>query len=63
MPFISSIRKNYDVSDKTSTLEKFEITGGNSITTAGGYRIHTFSSTGAAEFKIRSLIDNSSDTL
>jgi hypothetical protein len=63
MPFISSIRKNYDVSDKTGTLEKFEITGGNSITTAGGYRIHTFSSVGEAEFKIRSLANNSSDTL
>ena len=63
MPFISSIRKNYDVSDKTGTLEKFEITGGNSITTAGGYRIHTFSSVGEAALNIKSKLQTSSSLL
>ena len=63
MPFISSIRKNYDVSDKTGTLEKFEITGGNSITTAGGYRIHTFSSVGEAELAIKLKSNASMNTI
>ena len=63
MPFISSIRKNYDVSDKTGTLEKFEITGGNSISTAGGYRIHTFSSVGEAELAIKLKSNASMNTI
>ena len=63
MPFISSIRKNYDASDKTDTLEKFEITGGNSITTAGGYRIHTFSSVGDAEFSVKLRNSNLTNTI
>jgi hypothetical protein len=43
MKFISSIRRNYD-SPKTepSNSEKFTVTGGNAIITAGGYRIHMF---------------------
>jgi hypothetical protein len=44
-------------------LEKFEITGGNSITTAGGYRIHTFSSVGEANFNIRSKLQSSASVL
>ena len=48
MPFISSIRGNYSAvgrGSRTSRNLKLDITGGT-ITTAGGYRIHTFLSPG-----------------
>jgi hypothetical protein len=54
MPFISSVRGNFGPLKKSQIAGdpelKFRITGGNSITVAGGYRIHTFSSTGAQTF-------------
>ena len=54
MPFISSLRKNYDVPVLgPSTEEQFEITGGDAIITAGGYKIHMFTSVGEAEFNIK----------
>jgi hypothetical protein len=50
MPFISSVRGNYGPLKKTQVAGdpelKFRITGGNSITVAGGYRIHTFTGPG-----------------
>ena len=56
MPFISSLRKNYDA-PKTGAapLEQFEITGGDAIVTAGGYRIHMFTTVGEAEFAVKQL--------
>ena len=62
MPFVSSVRGSYGPQDKKSRptpeadlvgiQKKFNefysklAAGGNTITTAGGYRIHTFTSTG-----------------
>jgi hypothetical protein len=47
MPFISSLRRRYDGPvTGPSTLDQFKITGGDSIITAGGYRIHMFTSVG-----------------
>lgn len=53
MPFISSIRGNYSVVGraKDQGLGKGIITGGT-ITTAGGYRIHTFTSVGASSLAL-----------
>jgi hypothetical protein len=53
MPFISSVRGNYDrTSTHQGTLDRFDITGGDVIYTVGGYRIHMFTSSEPAEFKI-----------
>ena len=53
MPFISSIRNNYDTDHpKENTIE---VTGGDSVYTMGGYRIHTFTSTGSHELSIKNL--------
>ena len=50
MPFISTVRGNFGPLKKTQVAGdpelKFRITGGNSINVTGGYRIHTFSSSG-----------------
>lgn len=51
MPFISSIRKSYDV----PVNNNFEVTGGDSVYTMGGYRIHTFTTTGPATLEIKNL--------
>ena len=53
MPFISSIRGNYK--PKPQVEQSFKVTGGDEIITAGGYRIHMFTSVGDAELKIQSL--------
>ena len=56
MPFISTIRRNWEQEQKQKeplgTLDKFEITGGDYIYEAGGYRIHMFTSVGDHEFKV-----------
>lgn len=53
MPFISSIRRNYQQKKEgESILDKVKITGGNSIITAGGYRIHMFTATGDHKLNI-----------
>lgn len=55
MPFISSVRGSFGVQSKSKRGgSKFMITGGT-ITTAGGYRIHTFTSTGAAQIDTSSV--------
>jgi hypothetical protein len=55
MPFISSIRGNYSAMgrSKRGVVGKDAILGGT-ITTAGGYRIHTFSSTGSSTLDLGS---------
>ena len=53
MPFISSIRKNYEVNPKNNILDYLEITGGDEIYTAGGYRIHLFTKTGDSALVIK----------
>ena len=62
MPFISSIRKKYDNISKTNILDHLEITGGDEIYTAGGYRIHLFTKTGDSEFKIKALATNNTSS-
>ena len=53
MPFISSIRRNYDGPNTgPSNSEKFKVTGGNAIVTAGGYKIHMFLTPGNHELAI-----------
>jgi hypothetical protein len=52
MPFISSIRKNFEPK-KSGVLDKFDITGGDTVITSGGYRIHMFTTTGDSEFSIK----------
>ena len=52
MPFVSSIRRNYD---QPRTETRFEVTGGDEIITAGGYRIHMFTKVGDSELVIRDL--------
>ena len=53
MPFISSIRRKHDTQLKTDNV--FEITGGDVVYTAGGYRIHMFTSVGASELQVKHL--------
>lgn len=53
MPFVSSVRGNFGPQRRGriagDPLNKFGITGGT-ITTAGGYRIHTFTTAGSDSF-------------
>ena len=49
MPFVSSVRGNFTASGKRPSFPATGSTGGT-ITTAGGYRIHTFTTTGASTF-------------
>ncbi|MDA9953327.1 hypothetical protein N9D61_03185 [Planktomarina sp.] len=58
MPFISSIRTNYEVPVNNN---EFEITGGDHVYTMGGYRIHTFTTTGEHSFTIKNI--NSPDQI
>jgi len=51
MPFISSIRKNYE----TPKTSEFEVTGGDLIYTAGGYKIHVFTQTCDANLNITNV--------
>jgi hypothetical protein len=57
MPFISSIRTNYEVPVNNN---EFEITGGDHVYTMGGYRIHTFTTTGDAQFAVKQISSPSS---
>ena len=53
MPFVSSVRGNFGLAKRPFPLSDGKISNtstGGSITTAGGYRIHTFTSTGADTF-------------
>jgi hypothetical protein len=53
MPFISSVRGNVDkLKQSEKTLDKFDITGGDIVYTAGGYRIHMFTKTGESQLKV-----------
>jgi hypothetical protein len=54
MPFIKSIRRNYnrELTNTRSPLDYFDITGGDKIIEAGGYRIHMFEATGDHVFAI-----------
>ena len=65
MPYINSLRKNYNALNEKagSLLENFEITGGDSVFTAGGYRIHMFTSVGDAELAIRQIQAQKSNTM
>jgi hypothetical protein len=56
MPFVSSIRGNYKKTESTGS--RFKVTGGDSIMTAGGYRIHTFLKDGDSELNIEFLAHN-----
>ncbi len=51
MPFVSSVRGNYAAGKRRAgdISSKLAISGGT-ITTAGGYRIHTFTTAGASTF-------------
>jgi hypothetical protein len=55
MPFISSIRKNYNTPEVSteSNSQLFDISGGDVVYTAGGYKIHVFTSVGAANLNIK----------
>jgi len=61
MPFVSTIRKNHET--KVSPLDHFEITGGDEIYTAGGYRIHVFTQTGESELSIAARSDHNNLSL
>jgi len=62
MPFISSIRRRYK--PETNNIDSnFKITGGNSVMTAGGYRIHMFTSVGEHTFSVQSINNQLSNTL
>jgi fibronectin-binding autotransporter adhesin len=50
MPFISSIRKKYDTPNQTEN--PFEVTGGDVVYTAGGYKIHMFTNVGNSSLNI-----------
>ena len=45
MPFVSSIRKQYDLPSEHPN-NNFEVTGGDVVYTAGGYKIHMFTTAG-----------------
>jgi hypothetical protein len=53
MPFIKSIRKQYDsVQQGPKVTDFYDIQGGDIVYTAGGYAIHMFTSVGESEFKM-----------
>jgi hypothetical protein len=58
MPFVSSIRGAYGIQGSIYGRYPFAVntfsnsTSGGSITTAGGYRIHTFTTVGASTFSV-----------
>ena len=62
MPFIKSIRSTYEKS-KFDVLKRFEITGGDNIWTAGGYRFHEFTTEGLSALTIKDRYANPQDTL
>ena len=60
MPFISSIRRNFEKpATADSNANRFKVSGGDSIITAGGYRIHMFTSVGDAELFIEDIAKTS----
>ena len=61
MPFISSIRRNHE--QENTKPEHLEITGGDVVYTAGGYRIHMLTSVGEAELSIKNLATGKSGAL
>ena len=63
MPFISSIRKDHNPETRSGNAEHLEITGGDVVYTAGGYRIHMFTSVGEAELSIKNLATGKSGAL
>ena len=52
MPFINSIRKNYDKPTTGGILDYVDITGGDEIYTVGGYRIHAFTKVGNSQLRV-----------
>lgn len=53
MPFVSSVRGNFGLQKKPFPISDGKISAsstGGTITTAGGYRIHTFTSVGSSTF-------------
>jgi hypothetical protein len=50
MPFISSVRGSYGPQGRFGRAIGLDASTGGTITTAGGYRIHTFTSTGTTSF-------------
>jgi hypothetical protein len=61
MPFISSIRRNYEIERQNN--KNFEIIGGDSVYTIGGYRVHTFTSVGDSEFLIKRFSNSNPNIL
>ena len=54
MPFIRSIRKNYNVpKSEVKATDVFDITGGDVIYTAGGYTFHAFTTVGEHDFNVK----------
>jgi hypothetical protein len=52
MPFISSVRGSFGPAGRSRRVRAIDQISGGTITTAGGYRIHTFTNTGANTFTI-----------
>jgi len=64
MPFISSIRRNFEKpSSADGNASKFKVSGGDSIITAGGYRIHMFTTVGDAELHIENVAKSHANIL
>ena len=53
MPYIKSIRRSFEKLDKANPSTNFEITGGDKVITAGGYRIHFFTTVGDHQLVVR----------
>lgn len=53
MPFVTSIRKNHNREANLKKESVFELEGGDSVIVAGGYKIHTFTSVGEAELRLK----------
>ena len=62
MPYIKSIRSTYEKSG-FDVLKRFDISGGDRVWTAGGYKFHEFITAGQHEFAVRDRFDNSNNTL
>jgi hypothetical protein len=53
MPYIKSIRRNFENLNKAEPSTHFDITGGDKVITAGGYRIHFFTTVGEHQFVVK----------
>ena len=60
MPFISSIRRDH--ARKGQPQPQFEVTGGDVVYTAGGYKIHMFTSVGESQLNVN-LLNSNNDLL